>query len=244
MKRFLMGVDLGQVSDSTAISITDERVDKLDHTSPIDSAFGVPRETLFSRKYLLRYLERPPLGTPYTSIVKSIKELIDRPQVRGNIDLVVDATGVGRPVIDIMHDEGLNPIPIVITFGQVGKAVEMDDDGYYRVPKVDIMSALQVLFGSKRLKYPAELKSEVTGENLLPVWLLEMERFKMKQTEAKNTTYEAWRESDHDDIVLSIAIQCWWILFSRPKDVSKSNLFEPEEDYNPHSYLKPVLRRR
>ncbi len=27
---------------------------------------------------------------------------------------------------------------------------------------------------------------------------------------AGNDTYEAWRESDHDDLVLAAAIACWW----------------------------------
>ena len=32
----------------------------------------------------------------------------------------------------------------------------------------------------------------------------------MKITTAGNDTYEAWRESDHDDLVLAAAFACWY----------------------------------
>ena len=41
------------------------------------------------------------------------------------------------------------------------------------------------------------------------VALREATNFKMKITTADNDTYEAWRESDHDDLVLSAAMTAW-----------------------------------
>ncbi len=37
----------------------------------------------------------------------------------------------------------------------------------------------------------------------------ELQNFKLKITTAGNDTYEAWRESDHDDLVLAAAMAAW-----------------------------------
>jgi hypothetical protein len=243
VNRFTLGLDLGQVSDPSAIAILDEKTEARVIQDPAEALLGAPGSKVLSRSYLLRQLERPALGTSYPDIVRGVKEFCDNPALRDQVDVVVDATGVGRPVIDVMRENGLSPIPVVITFGNAGKDVIMDDDGYFRVPKVDIMASLQVLFGSGRLKYPLELLDR-EGVNLVPVWLMEMERFKMKQTKSGNMTYEAWRETDHDDIVLAIALPCWWVLYSRPKTEVVDMSLPPEEEYNPHSVLRRVRDRR
>jgi hypothetical protein len=239
MNRFILAADLGEVKDWSAYSILDERVSAKRQPDTSDLVLGMDGRRIFSREYLLRYLKRPPMGTTYPMVVRQLRELISNPTLKGNVDLVVDATGVGRPVIEMMQEEKLNPIPIVITFGQSSREVTMGDDGYYRVPKVDIMSSLNVLFGSHRLLYPPELPDS-NGTNLIPVWLLEMEQFRMKQTKALNMTYEAWRETDHDDIVLSIALGSWWALYSRPKDETFIPEVEHEEEYNPHNWRSAV----
>ncbi len=38
----------------------------------------------------------------------------------------------------------------------------------------------------------------------------ELQNFKVKFTRAGNDTYEAWRESDHDDLVLAAAMAAWF----------------------------------
>ncbi len=38
----------------------------------------------------------------------------------------------------------------------------------------------------------------------------ELQNFKLKITTAGNDTYEAWRESDHDDLVLAAAMAAWY----------------------------------
>jgi hypothetical protein len=242
MNRFILSADLGEVSDWSAYSILDERVSSKRQPDPIDLTLGMEGRKLYSREYLLRYLRRPALGTTYPEVVRQLQDLVGNPALKGNVDLVVDATGVGRPVIEVMQEAYLHPIPVVITFGQSCKEVTMGDDGYYRVPKVDLMASLNVLFGSHRLLYPASLPDQ-NGINLVPVWIQEMEQFKLKRTKANNLTYEAWRETDHDDIVLSLALGAWWALFSRPKEESLSapDVVE-EEEYNPHKMWKSARR--
>jgi hypothetical protein len=37
----------------------------------------------------------------------------------------------------------------------------------------------------------------------------ELGKFTVKITEALNEQYEAWRENDHDDLVLAVALAAW-----------------------------------
>jgi len=46
---------------------------------------------------------------------------------------------------------------------------------------------------------------------LVPELVKELENFKVKvNIQTAHDSYEAWRESDHDDLVLALALACWW----------------------------------
>jgi hypothetical protein len=38
---------------------------------------------------------------------------------------------------------------------------------------------------------------------------MELQNFRVKITAAANETFEAWRERDHDDLVLALALAAW-----------------------------------
>ena len=208
MKQYILSVDLGQMNDPTAISILEERLEESFKQSPMDVRHGTRGERKITRVYALRHLERPPLRTTYDQIVDKVKALIETPALRGNAELIIDATGVGRPVLDMMVRAGLSPIGITITGG---RTVSQDEDGYH-VPKRDLASALQVAFASRRMKLAA-------GLPLAAEFMKELEAFRVKITKAGTDTYEAWRETDHDDIVLSVAMGVWYATFTRAADV-------------------------
>lgn len=219
MKPFILSADLGQVNDYTAYSIIEERTEIRETKTPDD----IRNETstrIQSNVYALRHLERPPLGTKYDKLVEQVYALQNTPQLAGRSELVVDATGVGRPVIDMMVRAGLKPIPILITSGN---ALTQDEYGYYHVPKIDIVSALNVAFNSKRLKI-------ANGLPLAPILVQEAQTFMMKKTKAGNDTYEALREGDHDDLVLSVGMAVWWAFFTRKLDVKSHVLKKKKAD--------------
>src|SRR5262249_34053769 len=130
--------------------------------------------------------------------VKEVAELLERPPLPG-CQLVVDATGVGRAVIDLFRQARLpaHLVPITIT---AGHQATYQRDGWH-VAKKHLAAALQVLFQHQRLKV-----SEVADRETL---LKELRNFRVKVTAAANETYEAWRESDKDDLVLAVAMPCW-----------------------------------
>ena len=70
--------------------------------------------------YHVRFIDQPPRGTSYTRVVDGLVELMEKIPIRNpqRVTLIVDATGVRRPVVDQMVQKGLNPIPVVTTAGQ------------------------------------------------------------------------------------------------------------------------------
>jgi len=197
IERYLVGVDFGQAQDYTAIAIVKQ---------------------LKGRAYEIVSLERPPLGTPYNKIVDYIIELLKSPQLSGKFmgqlmghdapvarpELVVDATGCGRPVVDMFKERSVGDhahlVPCTITGGQGVTS----SPGFYHVPKRDLATALQVLFQEERIKI-------ADGLEFGPVLTQELLNFKVKiNPKTGNDSYEAWRERDHDDLVLAVALACWW----------------------------------
>jgi hypothetical protein len=180
---YYVGLDLGQVSDHTALAVLERLLDD-----------GAPRT---EATYGLRHLERMALGTSYPAIVRDVGDLMTRlPQ---GATLVADATGVGRAVIDLLRAAKLRPVPVVVHAGQ---QTTVDDRGYKRVPKRELVGTTQVALQQGRLKFAAVLPLVGTLKE-------ELQNFKIKITEAGNDTYEAWREGQHDDLVFALCLACW-----------------------------------
>lgn len=174
--RYTVGIDLGQAFDYTAFAILEER--KL-------------------RQYDLRHVERH-RNVPYTVIVDRTRELVA--QLRGNVSLAVDATGVGRPVVDMLEEARIGATLYALTLTG-GDSVQRDGR-QIRVPKRDVVSSVACLLQTGRLRIPRSLPgAEVLERELI--------RFRAKITLSGHDTYEAWREADHDDLVLAVALGCW-----------------------------------
>ena len=76
------------------------------------------------------------------------------------------------------------------------------DSGFWQVPKKDLVSTLQVLLQSRRIKVAPSLPESQT-------LVQELMSFRAKATLASNDTLDAWREGPHDDLVLAVAIAAW-----------------------------------
>jgi len=178
---FYIGLDLGQASDYTALNVM-QRVD--------DKAGNI---------YHVRRLERI-RGAPYPDIAQKVKAIMATPTLLGRTYLVVDQTGVGAPVVDLLRQAGLKPIAVSI---HGGASVAREGDSW-RVPKRDLVGTLQVLLQSGRFKVSNKLK-------LGPILQAEMLNFKVKiDPVTAHDSYSAWRDNEHDDLVLSAALAAWW----------------------------------
>src|SRR5262245_50641959 len=102
--RWIVGVDLGQSSDPTAVCVIEAYGEREDPTEPV------------IHRYDVRHLQRLPLGLSYIDVVADVGMLMQRDPLRG-AELVIDETGVGRAVGDIFEQKGLKPIKVQITAG-------------------------------------------------------------------------------------------------------------------------------
>lgn len=135
-------------------------------------------------------------GTPYTEVVGRTKAIMQK--LKG-ASLVVDQTGVGAPVVDMFRKAGLKPIGVMIH----GGAAENRELQTWKVPKRNLVGVVQVPLQNRRLNIAAGPLQEILVNELLI--------FKVKiDPETAHDSYSAWRERDHDDLVLATAMAIWW----------------------------------
>ncbi len=202
--RYCLSVDLGSEKDYTAITLI-ERVEKIqDKNIPsFDSRPIRDEPILIVAELHIKFMERVPLRTPYPLIVEKIGYIVNRPEFVDNIALIVDRTGVGLPVIQMMYNSGLAPIGISI---HGGDRVTTSKD-HYGVPKRDLVTALLTAFQMKRIKMPSPAKLPVIKD-----FKEELAGFQMKiNSNTKHDSYEAWLERIHDDLVMSASMGVWWM---------------------------------
>jgi len=201
--RFCLSVDLGSENDYTAFSLI-ERVEKVQGNDiPSYNSRPIREEPIIVTSELhLVHMERVPLKTPYPTIVEKIGFIVNRPEFVDNIALIVDRTGVGIPVIQMMYQRGLAPIGITI---HGGERVTTSKDNY-GVPKRDLVTALLNAYYMKRFKTKSPEEMPIIKE-----FRDELAGFQMKINKLTGTdSYEAWLERIHDDLVISAALGCWW----------------------------------
>lgn len=145
----------------------------------------------------VRHLQRFALGTVYPAIVDEVAGLVHR--LPHWPDLAVDTTGVGRPVVDLLTARGLRLYAVTITGGDTATHDGMN----WRIPKRDLVGAVAVALQTKRLKIAAGLPDAA-------ILTRELLNFKVTiNPKTAHDSYSSWRESDHDDLVLAVALAVW-----------------------------------
>jgi len=190
MSEFVVSVDLGQANDYTAAMV-----------------FEVIRDGKACNLHL-RHIERLELGTTYPKIVDYIEKLVNSEQLRGGAKrVVIDVTGCGRPVWDMLRETKLRAYLYGVLIHGGDNVTK--ENGVYRVPKRDLISSLQIVFQNNKLKIARGLP----GADTL---VKELINFKVKINTNGHDQYEAWRESIHDDLVLSAAMGVWLATQNKP----------------------------
>jgi hypothetical protein len=180
--RFVLGLDLGQAADFTALAVVEES----DAKPP---ALAV------------RHLRRFPPGTSYGAIAAAVAEtVLDGGLARP--PLVADLTAVGPGLLPTLR-AAVRPArvtPVVLT---AGLDATRGDDGTWRVPKRDLVTAMQLLLQERRLRVAPALPDAA-------VLVRELTAFRAKVTLAEGDAAD-WRERPADDLVLAVALAAWWL---------------------------------
>lgn len=187
---FIISADLGQAFDYTAISIIERVI----------TGYGVlGPDRRGERMLYLRHIERT-RQEEYPAIVDRLIELYRSPQLKGQEKaVVIDFTGLGRPVYDMMQQAGFRYSLSSINI--TGGADANQNNGHYNVPKRELVSNLQIQLQNNRLKIAKGLKEA----NAL---IEELSNFQTRISDSGRDTYGG-RSGIHDDIVMSVAMGTW-----------------------------------
>ena len=174
-----IGVDVGQASDPTAVIAIES--------------------DLPSKMHTVRWIESVPLGTPYTAVVDRLVEVDERCRAEGDTAMVVDYTGVGRPVLDMLRSRlrgGLHGVTI-----SGGAAATSNGPHETVLPKRDLTTALEVVMQSRRLIVVKGLQGSRDLRH-------ELKHFTFAINARGRDTYEASAGSG-DDLVIALCLAVW-----------------------------------
>jgi len=196
----VLGVDLAQSSDYTAIVVSEIiRTDSnhyvtraIQRWQPARYQLVVDRVAQMLPKLREGVHVLQPNGTNYD-------------YVRPTVTVVIDRTGVGRAVGDMFSEAKLDCRLELVTITS-GHQVNRDEDGGWLVPKKDLMDAALVVMQNGRLAIAEQTPHAATLR-------AEMQSFRRRTSLAGRETFAAgddWRrEGRHDDIVLGQALALW-----------------------------------
>jgi hypothetical protein len=197
--KWIMGVDLGQSTDPTAICVLQHRV------IPTSPEKWIPdHKACISRQertehFDVRHLERLPLGMSYPEQVQRVANVLARPPLNAGCKLVIDETGVGRAVGDIFDAARLYPNRITIT---AGNEATRQGGNRWHVAKGILISGVDARLHTGELRIAEALSDAGALQE-------ELKDFQRKVSDAGRAIYNA-RVGAHDDLVLAVAISIWF----------------------------------
>lgn len=222
---YYLGVDLGRESDYSAFVLLREAQTLGDHYKP-DTW-----EWAYTSVLDLPFMERLPLGTPYTDVADRVfsatrklagggGETNAKP---GDVVVAVDSTGVGAVVMDMLKQCAMRHGPRMVWSSSryqivdvssldrkrvefwpvtiTGGAEERLREGSVSVPKRDLMQTLAVMLERNELR----ISDTLPLSNML---LGELATMRAKRTPAGRDRYEAEGQKK-DDLVLALALASW-----------------------------------
>ena len=175
----ILGVDVGQAQDPTALVLLGTTGDR----------------------HEVGWAEKLPIGTPYGEGVREMAAMADQAsQLDGTpCPIVVDYTGVGRPVVELLRNSTTQDVvPVTTTSGGRSTLV----DGSWRVPKQELISSLQVVFEQHRIASACVCDGARDLEH-------ELRTYRYEMTPSGGITYGG--PGGHgDDLVSALALAAWW----------------------------------
>ena len=228
--RYVVAADLGQANDPTAVAVVERRLvpagEKHQHTWRAAAGTGFEPERLrfevrqpVEQFYDLLRLDRVPLRTSYAKVAKGLVKLVeefhaahvgseDHDGAPVHVGLAFDATGIGRPIAEMIHKEVRERIkpgephvlwrPVVATGGDTVTA----GGGFYRVPKRDLVSAGIIAYQTGRVRV-----GKLRHRDVLEA---ELQSYRLKQNAVSgHDAYGPLREGQHDDLLFATCLGLW-----------------------------------
>jgi len=209
--RFILSVDPGKRHDPFSM--------ELFRATPIDAPPGRGGETLDWLR------SRKGLDMRYTDFADMVAEASRSGPLDGDCAVLLDATGVGETVRDLLEDRGVATLPIVFTSGNqahwswgspasagrfAGGSPPLRRLTGVSVPKQDMVHAAQVLLQQGRLRISQEIPPRDRAD--IRAQLLD---FSGRVNERGRLLAEAAHDSVHDDHVAALLMAAWFHMARR-----------------------------
>jgi hypothetical protein len=205
-KAVRVGVDIGQKVDPSAICVAE-----LQERGTVRDSVGqlVERGQIH---YVVRHLQRLPLGTPYPAVVDRLLQICDKlEQRRHKVEIRLDATGLGAPLVDLFRERSAawrlghaivghgrrSLVPVYLT----GSDRATIEDGELRLGKAPMVSRLQVLLQQELIHLPDTAEAEAMRS--------ELANFEIRVNENAHAQFGAFKTGTHDDLVVALGLACW-----------------------------------
>ena len=203
-REFLIGVDLGQRRDHSAIVVIEVAEIASKDRSAVTFA-----PTITTRR-TVRHIEQIPLRTPFPDVVERVTRIADKlaahtPIGAAPTSVIVDATGLGMPVIDMFRipTAQWRLAPVIIGSGYRDNFV----DGLWRVSKQDLIGRLQLAFDFNHFTIEPNLdKTELLVEELTSLRGFQRKQGRIIEAPGRK----------HDDIALALSLAWWGVETRRP----------------------------
>jgi hypothetical protein len=225
MSDYYVGLDpAGHGNDSTGLVVV-EKITRRPPVSALEHAFNPnPNPPAEGTRFVVRHVARikEPSFLEQAEVIRETLKKIrgpkyispygGEPYYQATCKVFIDATGLGAPFVDLLRNASVQATPVTLTGGQ---SVSSDGRGGERVPKTDLIEATQVALQTGNLKIAA-------GMALGPELLNELKGYRMRLTSQGNTQFgndvgpSDWREADHDDLVIALALGIWGASERRP----------------------------
>ena len=211
MNEYIIGIDIAKKQDRTVIVIAQKARDYLEDGRSIS----------FMNVLDLQMIEK----LSYPDLARYIKRLDLNADLHGNNDLLVDSTGVGEAVCDMMEDIGLSPIRVMFTGGDTSRITgTRASNGFMtrmqvNVPKNELVDTLKIALQERRLRIAEGIPFEQDIRK-------QFSHFVGVMSKSKNMIYNNDSDDVHDDIVCAMSLVAWHFLQS---EGARSDFrFEPE----------------
>lgn len=226
-----IGIDVGQIHDPTAICVTEcHQVDtgrvkylpnpEMGHHNE-RGEWIAPKvsEPIMRSEYIVKFIKRLPLNTSYPEVAEYIADMLDNEVFQHrNIKVLIDVTGVGRPVYDNLKREiflrknnaeieqqlgtgirfkngrhTLQLKPISFTYG------EQYNRSKGTLGKAFLVSKLQSILQERRFHAPDTREVKAMIDELLV--------YEIKVSDDGKDTYGA-KIGKHDDLATAAGLSC------------------------------------
>lgn len=188
--RYWLGVDLAQSRDFTALVCV--------HDECLPMWGGGSRQVLGPRQRTIVFADKFK-GVSYPDVVSHVIRTMLKEPLRGRARLVIDASGLGRVVSDLLFEQRVEHHAIQMTVGQNW----VKKDRYVNVGKTLLLETLSLLFATGDLTFAHDLP--LRGDILA-----ELETFQLELTAAGNQIITQGKSgAHHGDLAIALAAACF-----------------------------------